>query len=429
VGQRGDRANWREVRTRLFKSGWEGTRFTWWKLESPTVRYPPRFKKARKLIIEDHERGLHVMREIGIFTLTVPPQTDPWPRLPSVIRAYWRSMFLYIAGLTRSLRVSPQETSRMFQYLKASMPFIWQVSRKPRTFVRAEKFPPCQPGFFARMFDAASEVRRHGLDYLYSVSGFRQALEFSNRAYNYAREKYPWLTFSRSAFFAHVLVDCLCEHLWFREWKPKDRRKIYDLSLQRVFMDFFDRDPIAKAYERYCTRITHEIVHAPILRGTKCHQKINLWRVEDALYEQAEPWYNFPTMRRHSRVFTTTEYPRYEKLHCDPTFLRLDRDRTILDPNWVKYPNQRMLFPRILQVLRFSIPAIPVIPAIQGELYQLILGCMMKDRFFFHQRRWYVAVPVFLREDDVWYMNSSFYDFGRAKMAAALRDIMQEHRE
>jgi hypothetical protein len=59
------------------------------------------------------------------------------------------------------------------------------------------------------------------------------------------------------------------------------------------------------------------------------------------------------------------------------------------------------------------------------ELYEMILGCILKDRFLFRQRKWYTAVPAFLREDDVWYFNSAFYDFGRKRMADGLRDVMR----
>jgi hypothetical protein len=417
--------NWLQTKQRLRKLGWHSQLLEWWNIkEQPSRLFPPKFKKKRILKIAGNEKGLKVMREIGVFTITVPPQSEPWNKQSSLIRRFWRELFLFFTGTTKKLQLPEFDISRLLDYLKDNMPFIWQPSRKVHQFVDSLVIELAQPGFLARLFDIALEVRRQGWPHLYATSTFRKVRDYVGRADAYTREKYPFLKLKPKAILTHVLVDEVCEHIWFEEWTLKHTRRVSDVTLQRVWMDFFEERPFILALERYCPRLTNEIVHAPVIPRGRGFQKLNMWAVRDEIYNIGEPWYNFPTMRQYSPVFTTPEYPRYEKRHCDPTFLRIPHAPHLLDTNWIRYPNQKVIFPRQLQVLRFSMPAVPLIPEREVELSELILGCILKDRFFFQLRQRYKNMAIFIREDDGWYFNSSFYNFDRKEMLMKLADTM-----
>ena len=336
----------------------------------------------------------------------------------------WRATFLDLAEVTDGFQYSQHDISRTFEYIQKNLPFVWQFGCAPHVFVESEKHDFAQMGFFARIFDVAVQVRRHGLDYLYTPKTFAQGREYCIRAYHYAREKYPFVPFNLPMFFGHVLVDALCEDLWYYDWDPKQGTRIGERSLLRVFSDFFGDDPFIQDLERYCPRLTDELVHAPVSEYDAGFQTIKLSAVHEELYEVGEPSYNWPTRERTSKVFRTAAYPRYEKHHCEPVFLRIEYRQHLQDPNWIKYPNQKVIFPRKLQVLRFPIPAIPLISTKEGELSEVILHCILKDRFFFQQKKWYIRVPVILLEYDVWYFNSSFYNFDREEMRMKLIDVM-----
>jgi hypothetical protein len=416
--------NWSEIKIRLRKLGWHTQLLQWWCIKKAANPFPPRFKKRKILKISDNETGLEVMRSIGVFTLTMAPHCEDWDKQVPLIRRFWREVFLFFAGIHKKVHISSYEKTILVGYFKDNLPFIWQEVRKAYPFVELHTFPLAQRGFFARLFDIALEVRRHGMAHLYAPSTFRLVHDYTSRAYAYTREKYPFLKLNWKSFLGHVLVDAVCEHIWFEAWTLKHTRRVSDITLQRVWMDFFDNNAFILALERYCPRLTNEIVHATAIAPGRGFQKLNMWAVRDELYNLGEQWYNFPTVRKYSKVFTKPDYPRYEKRHCDPTFLRIEHAPHLLDTNWIRYPNQKIIFPRKLQVLRFSMPAVPLIHEKHVELWELILGCILKDRFFFQLRQRYKAMAIFIREDDGWYFNSSFYNFDRKEMLMKLADTM-----
>jgi hypothetical protein len=417
--------NWHVIKSRLKEFGWSRTLFDWWKLEKPPLNpYPPRFKKVRSIQVNRKEKGLAVMKEIGIFTLTVPPHCPAWRKQPTIVRRFWRETFIEMCGLSTGLRVAQQDICQLFAYIKKNLPFVWQFARPPQVYVEPGKYGFAQMGFFARLFDIAAKIKRHGLKYLYPRSMFVRARQYCERAHQYAREKYPFVNFNLPVFFGHLLVDSLCNDLWFDDWDSQRRGRVTAENLRRVWCDFFDDDPTVCRLEDYCPRLTDELVHAPVEKHGPGFQKMHVQAVHDALYDVGEPWYNFPVVPRRSKVLINSPYPRYEKRQCDPIFLRIEYRRHLQDPNWIKYPNRKVIFPRRLQALRLSMPAIPLISTEEGELSEVILHCILKDRFFFQQKKWYVRVPVFLLEDDVWYFSSAWYNFDRYEMVIKLSDIM-----
>jgi hypothetical protein len=415
--------NWTSIKERLERCGWKGSLLDWWKCKEPRTRFPPRFRKTRRILIAPEERGLKVMQEIGVFTYLVPPHSKGWQSQPQVVRRFWRTIFLQFSDVYWCQDIPVEDFARLFAYQKTNLPFIYQQAKTDHPFVTTETVDRAQLGFFARLFDLALQVKRHGFGYLYSPRSYREAWQYTRRAFVYTREKYPFIKLSLLTFFAHVLIDELLERLWFNEWNRRTGGRLLDLNLERVWTDFLEEHPVVLGLECFCPHLAREIVHARG-NGHGGYQLISHSAVRDSLFERAIPWYNFPVYRRASQVFTLSQHPEYEKRHCDPEFLRIEHEKTVQDPNWIRYPKQKVIFPRRLQALRFPIPALPLIPEEQVELGEMILNCILKDRFFFRQPKWYVGVPIFLREDDGWYFNSSFYDFSRKTMRKNFIDTM-----
>jgi len=408
--------NWNEVQKKLKKSGWTQGPLEWWKCTKSTTR-PPKFVRRKGFCVKAGESGLEALDRMGVFTFTIPAHTTPWEKQSTLVRRYWRCLFIYLSGLAPGVHFPRYDISRAFDYICESVPKMWQPARKPHVFVPCMRFAPCQMGFFARLFNLAVKLQREGLRSIYSPDQFRLCRDYSQRAAQYVREKYPFVRVSGMIFLTETIADRICEELWFSKDLTDTPLMFEDFNLTRVFLDHADASMTVYLLENYMPSIRYELMSV----RQDGPRKTDANDVHAELASVGFRWHHYSTVKKRSKVFSGRSRPLLPLVSSDPAFREVAGEnwKGIFDVNWIRYPHEAtVVVPWRLQVLRLSIPALPMVSAEWPKLMELMLTCALDDNFLFAQRDWYRSTPIFVKERKKWYFNASFYDCTRHRMVS-----------
>jgi len=394
--------SWTEAKQKLTKYGWNQKEIQWWKSTIARPKAPPRFIR-KKFSVGAEETGKEALARIGVFTYNIPEHTEHWSKQSTLVRRYWRSLFLMLAGLTSELLMPSYDVSRAFDYIRNSVPGLWQSCRKPCLGVPCKEFSDCQMGFFARLFETALRIRRQGLSAVYPADEYELCRAYSKVATDYVKEKYPFIPMKHSLFAAETIADRICEDLWFGS--DVGELLFEEFNLARVFLDYADCNPIVYLLEEYTPDTYNELLPK--------RRKFNALDLRAELMHCGYQWSMIDCERKKSKVFGGRVVSHMLVPCCEPEFLKEAED--MLDVNWIRWPKE-VIVPRRLQVLRLSIPALPLVPKNRPSLSELMLSCALDDSFLFSMPQWYEQTSVVHRVLKKWYFNASFYDCKRRRM-------------